>query len=117
MARKEISFVRGLVWQALANGATLNAQLGWAFRGRTYNTLETQRSSRQGKYGLLDARLAWTLPNGQTSISLWGTNLLDRRYFFGAIDLTGGVNPAFTNTKYWGEPRRFGLEVSHRLRR
>ncbi len=99
----------------LANGAALNAQLGWAFRGRTYNTLETQRSSRQGKYGLLDGRLQLTLPNGQTSISLWGTNLLDRTYFSSAIDLTGGVNPTFTNTKYWGEPRRFGIEFSHRF--
>ena len=76
--------------RALGNGGTLNAQLGWAFRGRTYNTLETQRSSRQGKYGLLDGRVVWTLPNGQTSIALWGSNLLDREYYGAAIDLTGG---------------------------
>lgn len=101
--------------RTLANGASLNAQLGWAFRGRTYNTLEALRSSRQGKYGLLDGRLLLTLPNGQTSISLWGTNLLDRTYFQSAIDLTGGFNPTFTNTKYWGEPRRFGIEFSHRF--
>ena len=101
--------------RAFGDGGTLNAQLGWAFRGRTYNTLETQRSSRQGKYGLLDGRVIWTLPNGQTSIALWGTNLLDRVYYGGAIDLTGGASPAGTNTKYWGEPRRFGIEFRHSL--
>ena len=101
--------------QALGNGGTLNAQLGWAFRTRTYNTLETQRSSRQGKYGLMDGRVVWNLPNGQTSISLWGSNLLDREYYGAAIDLTGGASPAGTNTKYWGEPRRFGIEFRHSL--
>ena len=101
--------------RAFDGGGTLNAQLGWAFRGRTYNTLETQRSSRQGKYGLLDGRVVWTLPNGQTSIALWGSNLLDREYYGSAIDLTGGNSPAGTNTKYWGEPRRFGIEFRHSL--
>ena len=101
--------------QALGNGGTLNAQLGWAFRTRTYNTLETQRSSRQGKYGLLDGRIVWNLPNGQTSIALWGSNLLDREYYGAAIDLTGGPSPTGTNTKYWGEPRRFGIEFRHSL--
>ncbi len=101
--------------RTFGDGGTLNAQLGWAFRGRIYNTLETLRSSRQGKYGLLDGRVVWTLPNGQTSIALWGTNLLDRVYYGSAIDLTGGAAPAGTNSKYWGEPRRFGIEFRHSL--
>lgn len=103
--------------RALGNGGTLNAQLGWAFRTRTYNTLETLRSSRQGKYGLMDGRVVWNLPNGQTSIALWGSNLLDRVYYGAAIDLTTGSSPLGTNTKYWGEPRRFGIEFRHSLGR
>lgn len=102
--------------QVLANGGTLGGQVGWAFRGRTYNTLETRQSSRQGKYGLLDARFVWALANGQTTISLTGNNLLGRVYYLGAVDLTGPGDLG-TNTKYWAEPRRFRLEVTHRLAR
>ena len=102
--------------QVLANGGTVAGQVGWAFRGRSYNTLETRQSSRQGKYGLLDARFVWALPNGQTSISLTGNNLLGRLYYLGAVDLTGPGDLG-TNTKYWAEPRRFRLEVTHRLGR
>ena len=102
--------------QVLANGGVLAGQVGWAFRGRLYNTLETRQSSRQGKYGLLDARFVWALPNGQTSISLTGNNLLGRVYYLGAVDLTGPGDLG-TNSKYWAEPRRFRLEVTHRLGR
>ena len=97
------------------NGSSLNGQIGWAFRSRTYNTLEAHDSSRQGKYGLLDASFVWTLPNGETSISLFGTNLLDRQYYPTAIDLTNGVSRSGTNTKYWAEPRRYGIEFTHRF--
>ena len=103
----------------------LTAQVGWSHRGRTFNTLETVRSSRQEPYGLMDARVTWALGNGRTSISLWGRNLTDEEYYATAIDLSGGLSPndpqfipgvgvaTGTNTKYWGEPRRFGLELRH----
>ena len=102
--------------QVLGNGGTLAGQVGWAFRGRSYNTLETLQSSRQGKYGLLDARFVWSLPNGQTTISLTGNNLLGRLYYLGAVDLTAPGDVG-TISKYWAEPRRFRLEVTHRLGR
>ena len=100
----------------LANGGTLAGQVGWAFRGRVYNTLETYQSSRQGKYGLMDARLTWALPNGQTTISVTGNNLLGRVYYLGAVDLSAPGDIG-TISKYWGEPRRFRLEVTHRMAR
>lgn len=96
------------------DGATLTGQVGWSFRGRSYNTLETFPSSRQGKYGLMDATLAWFSADGKYSIALWGSNLLDRVYYNAAIDLTNGPSRSGTNTKYWGEPRRFGLEFTYR---
>ncbi len=98
------------------NGSMFNGQVGWAFRGRTFNTLETADSSRQGKYGTLDARLSYTLENGRTTIALWGTNLTDREYFNAAIDLSNGASRSGTITKYWSEPMRFGIEFTHSLR-
>ncbi len=96
-----------------SGGGDLSGQVGYARRGRTYNTLETLNSSRQDAYGLVDARLTWSLPNGATSISLWGTNLTDEEYFPTAIDLSAPPAPSDTVTKYWAEPRRFGLEIRY----
>jgi iron complex outermembrane receptor protein len=106
-------------------GGDITAQLGWAHRGRTFNTLETSDSSRQEDFGLMDGRLTWVLSNGKTAISLWGRNLTDKEYYVSAIDLSGGLSPSDqqfipgvgvatgTNTKYWGEPRRVGIELRH----
>jgi hypothetical protein len=89
------------------------------------NTLETVQSSRQDAYGLMDGRITWLFANGSTSLSLWGRNILDKEYFPSAIDLSSGLSPedrqfvdgvgqpSGTNTKYWGEPRRVGLELRH----
>lgn len=109
----------------MSGGGELTGQLGWSQRGRQFSTLETVESSKQKAYGLMDGRLTWLLPNNQTSLILWATNLLDKKYFPTAIDLTSGLSPSdtqfvdgvgqptATNTKYWGEPRRFGLELRH----
>ena len=106
-------------------GAELMTQVGWSERGRSYNTLDTVDSSKQDSYGLMDARITYIFPNRNTSLSLWGRNILDEEYFNTAIDLSGGLSPedsqyipgvgvaTGTNTKYWGEPARFGLELRH----
>lgn len=56
----------------------VESQLGWFYRDRTFNTLETYKTSRQSGYGLLDGRISWQLGDGRTRISLSGTNLLDK---------------------------------------
>jgi iron complex outermembrane receptor protein len=106
-------------------GGELTSQVGWSERGRTYNTLDTVDSSKQDAFGLMDARITYIFPNRNTSLSLWGRNILDEEYFVSAIDLSGGLSPddpqyidgvgvaTGTNTKYWGEPSRFGLELRH----
>jgi len=101
---------------------------GWSYRGRTYNSLERYRASRQGKYGILDARIRWDLPNGNTTIALWGTNLGGREYYRAALDLPNGVDADGNATDPTGkeiganlgtltifpmEPRRFGLTITH----
>ncbi|MBV1904480.1 MAG: TonB-dependent receptor [Pseudomonadales bacterium] len=97
------------------NGGSYFANLGWSFRGRTYGTIETLPTSRQGKYGLMDARFTYNFPGGSTSLSLWGSNLLDREYFSSAHDFSSGPSPTGTVSKHWGEPRRFGLDLSYRM--
>lgn len=112
------------------NGSAITASSGWSYRGRTYNTLRRFKSSRQGKYGILDARIVWDMANGKTTVALWGTNLGDREYYRAALDLPNGVDAdgntvgpdgqpvgsdLGTTTLYPSEPRRYGLTVTHRF--
>ncbi len=114
----------------LDNGGAVTVSGGWSYRGRIYNTLRRFRSSRQGKYGIADARIVWDLGNEKTTIALWGTNLGGREYYRAALDLPNGVDSdgnatgpdgqpigqdLGTNTLYPAEPRRYGLTVTHRL--
>jgi iron complex outermembrane receptor protein len=92
----------------LGGGDTISGQVGWSFRGRRYDNLESPEHSRQEKYGLLDARLTWRLRNGTTSLSLWGTNLLDKKY-----TLSRGAAPEDNILrKYWGPPSMVGVELN-----
>ncbi|HIG42744.1 MAG TPA: TonB-dependent receptor [Gammaproteobacteria bacterium] len=92
-----------------SNGHNVTAQVGWSFRGRRYDDLETPLHSRQRKYGLMDARLTWRFPDNQTEISFWGRNLLDRKY---TASRGGGPDTVFQRI-YWGPPRIMGLELSY----
>jgi iron complex outermembrane receptor protein len=97
----------------LAGGGELVPQIGWYYRGRSYYTLESYRTSRQDAFGLLDGRVTWRLGGGRATVSLWGTNLLDKEYFAAAVDLSGAGLGTGTVTKYWAAPRRFGLELRY----
>ena len=75
----------------------------------------------EDSYWLLDARITLSLPNDQTTISLWGTNLTDKEYVNNMLNQSGdteigGTDPSLGMTAdYWGDPRRYGLEVRHRF--
>jgi outer membrane receptor protein involved in Fe transport len=90
-------------------GDSVTAQVGWSFRGRRYDNLESPPHSRQEKYGLLDARITWRWRNDQTEISLWGTNLLDRKYTVSR----GGAPADNIQRIFWGPPSIVGLEFTH----
>ncbi len=111
-------------------GGSVTPSVGWSYRDRTYNTLRRLKSSRQGKYGILDARIVWALPNDRTEIAIWGTNLLDREYYRGALDLPNLVDAdgnttapdgspigsdLGTTTIFPSEPMRMGITFTHRL--
>lgn len=90
----------------------VTAQIGYSFRDRIYNTLDRREESRQDSFGLLDARVGLTLPNGRTNVSIWGTNLTDEEHFRFASD-TGSTLGVIA--KYYAEPRRYGVSLTHSL--
>ncbi len=61
-----------------------------------------------GKYGLLGGQLTMALPDGVTEISIFGENLLDRRYVNSGINFERGFASSFA---YFGAPRMYGIEI------
>ena len=104
----------GITWTLQLNGGnSLVTNVGAAYAGRQYNTLESADTSRQPGRTLIDARITWSLGNNRTALSFWGQNLTDKQHFVGAVDLSVGGLPNGTVSKYYAHPRYFGLEVSH----
>ncbi len=103
----------GVSWTGSAIlGGTLNLGVHWRYRDRSYNSVESLDSTLQDSYALLDARARWLSADERFEVTLWATNLTDKEYFRGALDFSGtgtGTALGYVN-KYWGEPRRFGLE-------
>jgi len=98
----------------LNNGGMLTTRVGYNYRGRYYSSAALTRLDRHrtDTLGMVDARVRWDMPNGKTSVSLWGTNLSDEVYWRYAQDLEA----AGILTYYNAEPRRFGLTLEHHFR-
>ena len=100
----------------LGDGSDIQSTIGISYHDEENYTLEDVPSSVADDYELVDARITWNLADGQTSISLWGTNLTDEEYVNNMLSQSGDIEIGGTNfslgmtTDYWGEPRRYGLE-------
>ncbi len=104
---------------SMGNRGDLTSSLGYSFQDDQYYTLMNTPSSFEPSYWLLDGRITWNLANGETRVSLWGTNLTDEEYVDTMIDQSGdiavgGIDPSLGMTAvYWGSPRRVGLDITH----
>jgi iron complex outermembrane recepter protein len=80
----------------------------WYHQADTFQDVRNTPGARQSKFGLLSGRLAWELPDGRTTVALFGRNLLDRRYITGSFDFTD----QFASTQvFYGRPRTYGVEM------
>lgn len=100
--------------QTLSSGANVVSQIGLTKRDNSWGTLRHTPGSDLPGYSLIDARIAYSLPDGVTTITLWGTNLTDKEYRSNM--LWQGGDPEIGDPSlgmaadYWGQPRRFGIE-------
>jgi iron complex outermembrane receptor protein len=93
----------------LASWGRLTPSLNWYHQGKTFQDARNTPGSRQPKFGLMSGRLEWQLPDGRTTLALFGRNLLDRRYISGSFDqrqLTG------QDQIFYAPPRTYGLEIT-----
>jgi iron complex outermembrane receptor protein len=94
--------------RALGGIGTLGLDTSWSVRGKQNPVIQSSKQLQVNQYGLLDGRLSLRLPGDRTEIAAFGTNLLDRRYFysgFSAQDTFG------FGLRFFGPPRFYGLEV------
>lgn len=117
-----LSFDVGLLHiVALNGGGEVVSSIGATFKDDRFYTLVNTPSSLAPSYWLLDGRVTWFMPNEKTSVSLWGSNLTDEEYVTTMLNQSGdreigGIDASLGMTAdYWGEPRRFGLELKHQF--
>ncbi len=93
----------------LASWGRLIPSLNWYHQSKTFQDVRNTPGSRQPKFGLMSGRLEWQLPDGRTSLALFGRNLLDRRYIGGSVDRRQQTGQ---EEVYYAPPRTYGIEVT-----
>jgi len=116
------SFDLGLMHDmSLGDSGELMTSIGATFKDAVDYTLNNTPSSQQPSYWLVDGRMTWFMANDKTSVSLWVNNLFDKDYVTTMLDQAGDIQIGGIDqglgmaASYWGEPRRYGLELKHRF--
>lgn len=101
-------------------GWQLTSRLDLSYKGEIFHGLDrgSWLAGRRDRdlaysdaYSLLGARLTWLSPDEDLSITVYGKNLLDERYFFG----TSVGDSLGTFNRLIGEPRTYGLTLRKQL--
>lgn len=82
----------------------------WALRSHYFNDPTNSTTIAQGAFSLFNARIAWTSPNEQIEVALFGTNLTDKRYF--ASGLSSATSFGLEEANF-GRPREWGLSAKY----
>ena len=105
----------------LGDSGEVVSSIGASYTDAISYTLSNTPSSQQPSYWLLDGRVSWMMANDKTSVSFWVNNLLDKDYVTNMLDQAGDIQIGGIDqglgmaASYWGEPRRYGLELKHRF--
>jgi iron complex outermembrane receptor protein len=92
---------------------TLTVGGDWSYRGRNYFDNSNSPVSSQDPYSLFGARISYKLPNGKTSLSLFGENLSNKVYAVRTINLlASGFGMAGA---LFGPPRTWGIKVGQKF--
>lgn len=94
----------GLDYSKQLTNGTLGASLSYYYSDKFY--FDVSNRVYQDAYGLLNARLSYTLPNDRVTVSLWGNNLTDEEPIQGiSINNLGDRGTL-------GEPLTYGVSLS-----
>ena len=108
----DVSFnVRANYVKDLNNGGNIRGSVGYAYTGKQYYTEFNDPRMMADGYGILDANLKYTFPDGNLSVNVWGKNLTDEFVVSGAF----AVSTSRTITGTYLPPRQYGVTVGYRF--
>ena len=96
----------------LPRDADVAATLHWSFEDQQYSTPTDVDRLLLPSYGILNARLEWTLPGRHLSVAVFGTNLTDEQYFVGGVNYAANIGTAHYDA---GRPREAGVSVHYKF--
>jgi iron complex outermembrane recepter protein len=94
------------------NGKLMGGRLDFVYRTTTYHEAVNTPESTQGSYGLLNGRLILKSAQDKWSVAVFATNILNKQYFTGAVDVLSSLGIAVVNP---APPRQGGVEASYRF--
>lgn len=94
-----------------ASGAKIVSTLNYSFQDDQRSIAADADALVLPSYGLLNARIEYTAPSGDFSVSAFATNLMDKQYIIGGIRFST-VGAARWNV---GRPREFGLSAKYKF--
>jgi iron complex outermembrane receptor protein len=98
--------------QPLQQDADLVGTIHWSWEDQQYSTPTDVDRLLLPSYGILNARLDWTLPGRKIDIALFGTNLTDEKYFVGGVNYAANVGTAHYDV---GRPREWGVSAHYKF--
>ncbi|MDX9874745.1 MAG: TonB-dependent receptor [Spongiibacteraceae bacterium] len=107
----EYSYTIGLTYTQPLQGADLDLSVDYGWKDEQTNNNTETNYIWMPDYGLLNARVSYTPHEGNWSVALFGTNLLDEEYLIGAMDLSTGDNYSGFISEFLGRPREVGVEL------
>ncbi|OUY00594.1 MAG: hypothetical protein CBB65_03930 [Hyphomonadaceae bacterium TMED5] len=90
-----------------SNGSEGFVRLNASYHGDQYSDSSNQDQFFQEGYTLVNGRVGWVTPNGNTEFALYFNNLFDEEYDLGTAP--DGFTTLFGK---YGDPRTYGVEVS-----
>lgn len=94
-------------YRAELGSGTLTPSINYAYRSSTFVTPNNSAVSLLPGYGLLSARLTYAPQGGRWDLSVFGTNLTDKRYLISVGDSTG-IGVVYN---VFGRPREIGATL------
>lgn len=90
----------------------LAARIDYTYRSTVYHDISGSPLTRQGAYGLLNARLSFGPNDERWSIAAFGTNLTNKHYLTGATDFTSSFGFVFALV---APPAEWGVDLRYRF--
>ncbi|MBP7338628.1 TonB-dependent receptor [Niveispirillum sp.] len=91
-----------------ASGGVTTINLDYAWRSAQYGSASDVDAVRIAPYGLLNGQIEHAFPNGQWKLAVFATNLADRKYLTGGLNLLSLVGVQRFDM---GRPREIGIRL------